>query len=66
MDEAKIILGILEVIGKIALALLNGDDGPDPQRLAAILPPELRADVEHARQRRLTEKALAPVIGRKL
>lgn len=61
MNEAKIILGILEVAGRIALALLDGDDGPDAQRLAAILPPSLRSDVEHMRSRKLMEKELAEI-----
>jgi hypothetical protein len=49
-------------IGKWAVetiaAFIAGDDGPEPKRLAEILPDKLRSDVEHARQRRLLEAEL--------
>lgn len=53
MEEAKLIAEILKWIANVAVALISGDDGPEPKRLAEILPPKLRADIEHARQRRL-------------
>lgn len=61
MDEAKIILGILEVIGKIALRLIDGDEGPEPMRLSMILPVSLLSDIEHLKQRRLMKEQLRDV-----
>lgn len=49
-------------IGKWAvdtiIKFVNGDNSEPVKRLADILPPELKADVEHARQYELTRKSL--------
>lgn len=51
MEWAKLIFDIGKWAAETAFAFLSGDDGPEPARLAAILPPTLKADLEHARQR---------------
>ncbi len=53
MEEARLIAEIVKWVLSVAVALISGDSGPEPKRLADILPPKLRADVEHARQRLL-------------
>lgn len=58
METAKLIWEIVKWAGEAAMAFINGDDGPEPKRLAEVLPPKLKADLEHARQRRLLEAEL--------
>ena len=58
MEEAKIAFEILKWVGSIVLRFLAGDEGPEPKRLLEVLPPQLRADLEHARQKRLLEEEL--------
>lgn len=53
MDEARLIFEIVKWAGSAALAFIGGDDAPEPKRLSEILPAKLKADLEHARQRRL-------------
>lgn len=55
MEIAQLVWKIVQWAGEMALAFVAGDQGPEPARLAAILPDELRADLEHARQRKLLE-----------
>jgi len=45
---------VVETIGKF----IAGDNSEPVKRLAELLPDELKADVEHARQYELTRKAL--------
>ena len=59
MSEAKLVVEIIQWLTGIVLALVQGANSPDAERLADILPADLRSDVEHARQRRLTEQALS-------
>lgn len=61
MAEAKLVVEVIQWLTGIVLALVQGVNSPDAERLEDILPPNLRADVEHARQRRLTEQALEGV-----
>lgn len=58
METAKWIAEVVKWVVGVALAFVQGDDGPEPKRLAEILPPKLRADGEHLRQRRLLEQEL--------
>lgn len=53
--EAKIVVDILKFVGELVLAFIRGEDGPATKRLVEILPPELKSDLEHARQQRLLE-----------
>lgn len=53
METAKIVLEVIKWAGAAILAFVNGDDAPEAKRLVEILPPELKADAEHARQRAL-------------
>lgn len=55
METARWIAELVKWVVDAGLALINGDDGPEPKRLAAALPPKLRADAEHLRQARLLE-----------
>lgn len=55
----------LELGGRVAAwaigaigAFINGEDSEPARRLVAILPPELKADVEHARQYEQARKVL--------
>ena len=50
------------ILGLI-LRHVDGDDSPEVRRAMDILPPDLRADVEHARQRRLTREAIEEDLG---
>lgn len=43
---------------QVVSAFIDGDDSEPVKRLVELLPPELKADVEHARQYELTRKAL--------
>ncbi len=44
---------------------LDGDDSPEVMRVIDVLPAEMRADVEHERQRRLLEDELREDLGMK-
>lgn len=55
----------LELGGRVATwavqtigAFINGDTSEPVRRLVAILPAELKSDVEHAHQRALTQRML--------
>ena len=58
MDEAKIVVRILAWVAHVVIAVIDGRDHPAAKRLHDILPAELRADIEAARQRRQMEAEL--------
>jgi len=58
MEEAKIVVRILAWVAQVVIAVLDGQDHPAAKRLRDILPTELRADIEAARQRRQMEAEL--------
>jgi hypothetical protein len=55
METARWIAELAKWAIETGLSFLNGDDGPEPKRLVEALPPKLRADAEHLRQKRLLE-----------
>lgn len=64
METLELVLKIGRWAVDAAIAFAKGDDGPEPKRLAAILPDDLRADLEHARQRELMEAELRADIAK--
>lgn len=58
MEYASIIIEVVKWAAEVAARFIEGDSGPEPQRLAAILPPKLRADLEHLRQRDLLAREI--------
>ncbi len=64
MEVARWIAELVKWAIELGLAFVNGDEGPEPQRLADVLPPKLRADGEHLRQRRMLEADIRADIAR--